>query len=54
MSRRDIRTSMADVLRIFWHRIVGTRDRLVHGCDITDTDILRDTVTDGLPRLIAD
>lgn len=35
-----------------WHKIVGMRNRLIHGYDVTDTDILWDTITDDLPPLI--
>jgi uncharacterized protein with HEPN domain len=35
-----------------WHKIVGMRNRLIHGYDVTDIDILWDTITDDLPPLI--
>ena len=27
-----------------WHKIIGMRNRLIHGYDVTDTDILWDTI----------
>ncbi len=36
-----------------WAKIVGMRQRLVHGYDIVDLQVLWDTVTDDLPPLIA-
>lgn len=35
-----------------WDDIVGMRNKLIHGYDTVDLDILWDTVTDDLPRLI--
>jgi uncharacterized protein with HEPN domain len=32
----------------------GTRNRLIHGCDFVDYDILWDTVTNDLPPLITE
>ena len=37
---------------ILWHKAIGMRNRLIRGYDVTDTDILRDTITSGLPSLI--
>ncbi len=36
-----------------WPRIIGMRNRLVHGYDLTDYDLLWDTITYDLPPLIA-
>ena len=36
-----------------WPRIIGMRNRLVHGYDVIDYDLLWDTVTSDLPPLIA-
>ncbi len=35
-----------------WEDVVGMRNKLIHGYDTVDLDILWDTVTDDLPRLI--
>ena len=35
-----------------WHQIIGMRNRLVHGYDIIEYDLLWDTVTNDLPPLI--
>ena len=37
-----------------WLQIVGIRNRLVHGYDAVDLDILWDTIIDDLPPLIAE
>jgi len=36
-----------------WPHIVGMRNRLVHGYDDVDLDVLWDTIQDDLPALIA-
>ena len=36
-----------------WPRIIGMRNRLVHGYDVIDFDLLWDTIIDDLPPLIA-
>jgi uncharacterized protein with HEPN domain len=36
-----------------WPRIIGMRNRLVHGYDVIDYDLLWDTITSDLPPLIA-
>ena len=36
-----------------WVRIVGMRNRLIHGYDSLDLDVLRDTIINDLPPLIA-
>jgi len=36
-----------------WPQIIGMRNRLVHGYDVIDFDLLWDTVVDDLPPLIA-
>lgn len=38
--------------QIPWRRIVGTRNRLAHGYDVVDLDILWDIVRNDLPPLI--
>jgi len=40
--------------QIPWAQIVGTRNRLIHGYDIIDLDILWQTTTEDLPALIAE
>ncbi len=37
-----------------WKEIVGMRNRLVHGYDVIDLDVLWDTVQIDLPQLIAE
>ncbi len=37
-----------------WPKIIGTRNRLIHGYDFVDYDILWDTVTNDLPPLITE
>lgn len=39
--------------KIPWPQIIGMRNRLIHGYDVIDFDLLWDTVTDDLPPLIA-
>jgi len=36
-----------------WPEIIGMRNRLVHGYDVIDLDVLWDTVVSDLPPLIA-
>lgn len=36
-----------------WPQIIGMRNRLIHGYDVIDFDLLWDTVTNDLPTLIA-
>jgi len=37
-----------------WLQIVGMRNRLVHGYDAVDLDVLWDTIIDDLPPMIAE
>ena len=37
-----------------WPQIIGTRNRLVHGYDLVDYDIIWSTVVEDLPPLIAE
>ena len=39
---------------ISWREIVGTRDRLIHGYEEVDLDILWTIVTDDLPVLVSE
>ena len=36
-----------------WAQIIGMRNRLVHGYDLVDYDIIWSTITEDLPPLIA-
>ena len=45
------RTQFAEVS---WRQIVGTRDRLIHGYEEVDLDILWTIVTDDLPVLVSE
>lgn len=36
-----------------WREVIGTRNRLIHGYDQVDLDILWDTVEEDLPTLIS-
>ena len=42
----------ARIAAVPWSQIVGMRNRLIHGYDEVDFDILWRIVTDDLPRLI--
>lgn len=37
-----------------WPEIIGMRNRLIHGYDLVDYDLLWDTVTNDLPPLIGE
>ena len=37
-----------------WLQIIGMRNRLIHGYDAVDLDVLWDTIIDDLPPLIAE
>ena len=37
-----------------WSAIISTRNRLVHGYDLVDYDIIWSTITEDLPALIAE
>jgi uncharacterized protein with HEPN domain len=39
--------------QIPWPQIIGTRNRLVHGYDLVDYDIIWSTIAEDLPPLIA-
>ncbi|MBW2059681.1 MAG: DUF86 domain-containing protein [Deltaproteobacteria bacterium] len=38
---------------VAWSQIIGMRNRLIHGYDVIDYEMLYDTVTADLPPLIA-
>lgn len=40
------------IVEIPWPQIIGTRNRLVHGYDAVDLDILWRIITDELPELL--
>ena len=40
--------------KIPWPQIIGMRNRLIHGYDIVDYDIIWSTVAEDLPPLIAE
>jgi uncharacterized protein with HEPN domain len=46
----EVRRSHSEVP---WRQIAGARDRLIHGYDEVDLDILWNIVSDQLPQLIA-
>lgn len=50
-NRVSVETRQAN-REIPWPQIVGMRNRLIHGYDIIDLDLLRDTVTNDLLPLI--
>jgi len=37
-----------------WPKVVSMRNRLIHGYDVVDYDILWDTITEDLPLLITE
>lgn len=43
----------ADHERIAWRQIIGMRDRVVHGYDDVDLEILADVLEHDLPELMA-
>ena len=51
-ANRVSRDKQARYSEIPWPLIVSTRNRLIHGYDIVDFDILWQTVTEDLPPLI--
>ena len=40
--------------QIPWPQIIGTRNRLIHGYDLVDYDIIWSTIAEDLPPLIAE
>ena len=45
-------TTQANYTAVPWPQIIGMRNRLIHGYDVIDYDLLWDTVTNDLPPLI--
>ncbi len=37
-----------------WFQVVGMRNRLIHGYDVVDLDVLWQTVTEDIPQLVRD
>lgn len=50
---RVSKETQAEHSQIPWAQIAGMRNRLVHGYDFVDLDILWQTVSEDLPELIA-
>src|SRR5438552_28992 len=44
----------ASLSKIPWPQIIGMRNRLIHGYDVMDLDILWDTICDDLPPLVSE
>jgi uncharacterized protein with HEPN domain len=40
--------------KIPWHLATGMRNRLIHGYDLVEVEIIFDTVRDDLPLLVAE
>ena len=40
--------------QVRWAQIIAMRNRLIHGYDVLDLDVLWQTVTDDVPRLVTD
>ena len=51
-ANRVSKTTQGRHPEIPWHKITGMRNRLIHGYDVTDIDILWDTITSDLPPLV--
>ena len=46
------REVQAQIPGIPWHKVVGMRNHLIHGYDMTSIDDIFDTVVDDLPPLV--
>jgi uncharacterized protein with HEPN domain len=46
------KTTCNEMPDIPWSHVVGMRNRLIHGYDVIDLDVLWKTITDDLPPLI--
>jgi uncharacterized protein with HEPN domain len=51
---RVSRETQDQLPRIPWQDITGMRNRLIHGYDVVDCELLWDTITNDLPPLIAE
>jgi uncharacterized protein with HEPN domain len=47
-------TERANYPQIPWNQVIGVRNRLVHGYDRVDLDILWEIVSHDLPPLVAE
>jgi len=53
-ANRVTETTRQKYTKVPWAQIIGMRNRLIHGYDIIDYDLLWDTITNDLPPLIED
>ena len=51
-ANRVSKTRQKKLSQLPWPRIIGMRNRLIHGYDAVDLDIVWQTVTEELPSLI--
>ena len=51
-ANRVSKTRQKQLSQIPWPQIIGMRNRLIHGYDVVDLDIVWQTVTEELPPLI--
>ena len=51
-ANRVSKTRQKQFPQLPWERIIGMRNRLIHGYDVVDLDIVWQTVTEELPSLI--
>lgn len=51
-ANRVSKTRQKQLSQIPWPLIIGMRNRLIHGYDVVDLDIVWQTVTEELPSLI--
>ena len=49
---RVSKRTQAEHAQIAWAQIIGMRNRLIHGYDFVDTEILWQTVQEDLPELV--
>ena len=51
-ANRVAKTRQRQLSQVPWPQIIGMRNRLIHGYDVVDLDIVWQTVTEELPPLI--
>ena len=51
-ANRVAKTRQKQLSQIPWPQIIGMRNRLIHGYDVVDLDIVWQTVTEEVPPLI--